>query len=301
MTIVPIERREVGAPRYERGADDHVFVELDEAMSFEANFKAQAITKEVRKRDLDGLIEVAPANASYLINFDPTRKHPDELIETLKRIEEDIDLSEYTWEATVIDIPVLYNDPWTHETLMDFRDRHQAPESTDLEYSADLNGFDSVEAFIGAHAGAPYIVSMVGFVPGLPWMFQMVPYDEQIEVPKYRQPRTATPGRAIGTGGAFSVVYPVQGAGGYQLYGRTPVEVLDIDQRLPDFDRSIVLPQPGDILKFRQIDREEYDRIRAAVEDGTYEYTKTTVEFVPDEFFREPDAYNERILEELYQ
>lgn len=300
MASPQIDRRELPSPRYEYGGDDHVFVELDEAMSFDANFKAQAITQEVRQMDLGGIVEVAPANASYLIRFDPAELHPDDLIDELKRLDQEIDVTDYEWEARVIDIPVLYNDPWTHETLMRFRDRHQDPDATDLEYSAELNGFDTVQDFIDAHSGAPHLVSMIGFVPGLPWTFQMVPEDEQIEVPKYKQPRTFTPGRAVGYGGAFTATYPVDGAGGYQLYGRTPVEVLDIDQNLPDFQESIVLPQPGDVLYYRQIDREEYDAIRAEVEDGTYEYEIETIDFVPDEFFGDPRRFNDHISEVLY-
>ncbi|WP_255191808.1 5-oxoprolinase subunit B family protein [Natronobeatus ordinarius] len=297
MGDVTIEHQELPEPRYEYGGDDYVFVELDEKMSFDANFKAQAICQEIQENDLEGLLEVAPANASYLIQFDPAVLHPDELIEELKRLESAIDVSEYRWEARVFDFPVLYEDPWTHETLMQFRERHQDPDATDLEYSARINDFDSVEAFIDHHAGAPHMVTMVGFVPGLPFCFQMVPRDEQIEVPKYEQPRTDTPSRAIGFGGAFTAIYPVQGAGGYQLYGRTPVEVLDVDQELADFEESMVLPNPGDILNFRQIDREEYDAIREEIEAGTYRYTRETVEFEPEEFFADPHGYNERLVE----
>lgn len=294
-----IERRRLPSPRYEHGADDYVFVELAEEMSFDANFRAQAITQEIRRRDLPGIVEVAPANASYMIQFDPAEIDPDELVDELKQIGKETDITSYTWEARVIDIPILYDDPWTQETLMQFRDRHQDPDSTDLEYSARINGYDSVDAFIEAHTGAPHMVTMIGFVPGLPWTFQMVPRDRQIEVPKYVQPRTSTPGRAIGYGGAFSTIYPTAGAGGYQLFGRTPVEVLDVDQELPDFAESIVLPNPGDILNFRQIDREEYDEIRAAVEDGSYRYNKGTIDFDPDEFFDHPDEYNRGIVEVL--
>lgn len=292
-----IERTELPSPRYEYGGDDSIFVELDQAMSFEANFKAQAITQELRNRDRSDLIEIAPANASYLIQFDPDELHPDDLIEDLKTLETEIDLTEYEWDARVFDFPVFYNDPWTHETLMKFRDRHQDPDATDLEYSARINGFDSVDAFIDAHTGAPHLVSMVGFVPGLPWTFQMVPQDEQIEVPKYEQPRTETPGRAVGYGGAFTAIYPVKGAGGYQLYGRTPLEVLDVDQDLLDFTETMVLPNPGDILKFRQIDRDEYDHIREEIEDGTYEYEYGHIEFAPEEFFENPKQYNQQLLE----
>ncbi|SFT00618.1 5-oxoprolinase subunit B family protein [Halostagnicola kamekurae] len=284
-------------PRYEYGADDFVFVELAEAMSFTANFKAMAITQQVAAQEIEGVVENCPGNASYMLRIDPEVIHPDDLIARLKTIESEIDLEEYEWETRVIDVPVLFEDPWTHETLMEFRDRHQDPDGTDLEYSAQLNGFDSVDAFLEAFVGAPHMVTMVGFVPGLPWCFQMVPRSEQLEVPKYVEPRTDTPSRAVGFGGAFSVIYPVQGAGGYQLYGRTPVEVLDVDQELPDFTESIVFPNPGDILNYRAIDRAEYDAIREEVEAGTYEYTYERVEFSPDEFFADPHAYNDRLVE----
>jgi urea carboxylase len=297
MTNTQIERVDLPDPRYTYGADDYMFVELAEAMSFDANFLAQAITQRIRSRELPGILEVAPANASYLVQFDPTVRDPETLLAELEAIREEIDIREYTWDASVIEIPVFYNDPWTHETLMRFRDRHQAPDSTDLEYCADINGFDSPEEIIDAHSEAPHMATMIGFVPGLAWCFQMVPRDRQLEAPKYKRPRTDTPGRAIGFGGAFTTPYPVQGAGGYQLFGRTPVEVLDVEQSLPQFEESIVLPDPGDILVFSQIDREEYDMIREEVEAGTYEYNIEEIDFVPDEFFEDPDGYNENVME----
>lgn len=292
-----IERTELPEPRYEFGGDDHVFVELDEAMSFDANFEAMAITQQIGERDIAGINEICPANASYMVQFDPDVIHPGTVVEELKEIAAETDISEYSWETRIVDIPVLFEDPWTHETLMQFRDHHQDPDATDLEYSARINGFDTVEGFIDAFVGSPHLVTMVGFVPGLPWCFQMVPRSNQLEVPKYVQPRTDTPSRAVGFGGAFSVVYPVQGAGGYQLYGRTPIEVLDVDQQLPAFQESMVFPNPGDILNYRRIDREEYDAIREAVEDDTYEYAIESVEFTPDEFFEAPYEYNEELME----
>jgi len=84
-----IQRQELSSPRYEYGGDDHVFVELSEEMSFDANFEAQAITQEIRERDLPGLIEVAPANASYMLHFDPAELHPDDLIDELKSLRGD--------------------------------------------------------------------------------------------------------------------------------------------------------------------------------------------------------------------
>jgi urea carboxylase len=191
-------------------------------------------------------------------------------------------------------------DPWTHETLMRFRDRHQDPDATDLEYSARINGYDTKDDFIVALLGSPWLVTMIGFVPGLPWCYQLVPPEEQVEVPKYVRPRTYTPERAFGFGGGFAVVYSVEGAGGYQLYGLAPAPVLDVDQKLKDFQDSIVFPKPGDIFNYRGIDREEFDRVRAEVEDGTFEYLKREFVFHPDRSLDDPHAYNREILGVLY-
>lgn len=72
-----IQRTELPSARYEYGGDDYVFVELDQEMSFDANFKAMAITQQIQDSNLPGLIEVCPANASYLIHFSPEEIEPE--------------------------------------------------------------------------------------------------------------------------------------------------------------------------------------------------------------------------------
>lgn len=294
---------ELPPAHYDYGGDEFVFVELDRAMSLEANFKAMAITSALRAENMEGVLDICPSNASYLIRVDPDRLHPAELVQHLERLERSVAplAPDKTVQTRVVDVPVLYNDPWTHETLMRFRDRHQAPESTDLEYAARINGFDSVPELIEALSGAPFLVTMIGFVPGLPFCYQMVPRERQIEVPKYVRPRTDTPERAFGYGGAFSVVYPVRGAGGYQLFGLAPAPVFDLSQSLPDFHDNIVFPRPGDILRYRSIDQAEFDSVRAEVERGTFRYRIREFEFVPARFLADPDGVNAEILEALYR
>ena len=92
----------------------------------------------------------------------------------------------------------------------------------------------------------------------------------------------------------------MEGAGGYQLFGRSPLPVLDVTQRLKDFQESIVFPKPGDIWNYRRIDREEFDRLEAEVEEGTFEYKKKEFVFHPDRSLEDPHAYNEEILGVLY-
>lgn len=294
---------ELPPARYEYGGDEFVFVEVDERMSLEANFKAMMITNELSTRGLDGVIDICPSNASYMIRFDPDLLAPRDLVDLLRELDAKAgELPEdFVLQTRIVDVPVLYNDPWTHEALMRFRDRHQDPDSTDLEYGARINGFDGVHEFIAHMAANPWIVTMLGFVPGLPFCYQLEPRERQIEVPKYVRPRTFTPERAFGLGGAFAVVYPVQGAGGYQLYGLSPTPVLDVTQDHPDFAHSIVFPKAGDILRYRAIDRAEFDATRAEVEAGDFRYRQREVEFSPAAFLADPQAANDSLLEVLYR
>ena len=163
---------------------------------------------------------------------------------------------------------MLYDDPWTHETLMQFRDRHQDPEATDLEYAARINDFDGQGRLHRRARGAPWLASMVGFVAGLPFLYQLVPRERQLEVPKYVRPRTDTPALTIGHGGCFGCIYSVRGAGGYQMFGITPLPIYDPTQELPDFEDFVCFFEPGDIVKFEPIDRERYDELREEADAG---------------------------------
>ena len=294
---------ETGLPqaRYSYGGDEFVFVELAEGMSLEVNFRAMAITNKLREENIPGIMDICPSNASYMIRIDPDELRPDDLIGRLKELDGEVgDVGDFELPTRVVDVPVMMEDPWTHEALMRFRDRHQDPNATDLEYSARINGYDSKEDFVAALLGSPWLVTMIGFVPGLPWCYQLVPPEEQVEVPKYVRPRTYTPERAFGFGGGFAVIYSVQGAGGYQLFGLAPAPVLDVKQQLPDFKDSIVFPKPGDIFNYRGVDREEFDEVRARVEDGTWSYRQKGFTFRPDRSLADPHGYNKEILGVLY-
>src|SRR5579875_2474824 len=98
--------------RYSLGGDEHVFAEIDEEMSLEAFFKGMAICRELQTRRIAGVTEICPANASYLIRFDPDIIRPDDLLRTLQRIETDIGSADLELPTRIVEIPVLYNDPW---------------------------------------------------------------------------------------------------------------------------------------------------------------------------------------------
>ena len=285
--------------RYTFGGDEHIFVEVSEEMSLEAFFKSLSMTNAVREAGIKGVTEICPANASYQIKFDPDQIHPDDLMSELKRMEEHANKAESKLNTRVIEIPVYYQDPWTHETLMRFRERHQDPNASDIEYAARINDFSTVEDFIKAHSGSPWFVSMVGFVAGLPFLYQMVDRPRQIQVPKYLRPRTDTPKLTVGYGGCFSCIYSVRGAGGYQMFGITPMPIYDPEQQTSYLKEFMVFFKPGDIVKWKPINREEYDQAVVDVEANNFKPRICDVVFDLEEFNKDIDGTNAKLLEGL--
>ena len=286
--------------RYALGGDEHIFVEVDEAMSLEAFFVSLAITNAVREAEINGVTEVCPANASFQVKFDPDVISAQTLLVRLRKMEAAADAAEARLNTRIIEVPVYYQDPWTHETLMRFRERHQDPHAADIEYAARINGYGDVPSFVDAHAGAPWFVSMVGFVSGLPFLYQMVDRRRQIQVPKYLRPRTDTPKLTVGYGGCFSCIYSVRGAGGYQMFGITPMPIYDPTQTVSYLEDFIAFFRPGDIVRWKPICREEYETAVDQVGAGTFEPRIRNVVFSLSEFNADLDGTNARLMESLH-
>jgi len=285
--------------RYSHGGDEHIYVEMDDEMSLDAFFKSLSISNAVRDAKIKGVTEICPANASFQVRFDPDIIAPDQMMKKVKELEHKAENAEKRFKTRIIEIPVYYQDPWTHETLMRFRQRHQDPSGSDLDYAARINGFDSVEGFIEAHHSQPWFVSMVGFVAGLPFLYQLVERGKQLQVPKYLRPRTDTPKQTVGYGGCFSCVYSVRGAGGYQMFGITPMPIFDPEQKQSYLKNFMVFFKPGDIVKWKPIDRAEYDRILAEVAADTYTPRIAEVDFDLDAFNADMSGTNAKLMEAL--
>ncbi|KGJ77587.1 allophanate hydrolase [Cryobacterium roopkundense] len=286
--------------RYTWGGDEFLFVEIDEAMSLAANFTANAMAGHLTAEEVDGVIDICPANASLLIRFDPDVLPHAQLEERMRRIERAVEgLSHPTLATRVVEVPVWYDDPYTGATGARFRKGHQRPDGNDLDFAAEENNLASAAEFIERHHSSPWLVSMVGFVAGLPFMFQIVPQPEQLEVPKYLSPRTDTPALTVGHGGCFACIYSVRGAGGYQMFGIAAAPIFDPHQKLTDFADFMVFFKPGDIVKFKPIDEAEYERIQIEVEAGTYVYRQASVVFDLQQALADPVAHNRHILEAL--
>ena len=287
--------------RYTWGGDEFLFVEIAEGMSLEANFVSNSIANALESKGLAGIVDICPANASLLIRFNPDLLASGELESTVRALEQEVrGATSQVLETRIVEIPVWYNDPYTNETGARFREGyHQRPDGNDLDYAAEVNGLADAAEFIKRHHESPWLVSMVGFVAGLPFLYQLVDREQQLEVPKYLSPRTDTPALTIGHGGCFSCIYSVRGAGGYQMFGVAAAPIFDPSQSLSDFEDFMVFFKPGDIVKFKPVDEAEYRRIRAEVEAGTFIYRQSPIRFDVGAALADPDEYTVSLLEAL--
>lgn len=287
--------------RYTWGGDEFLFVEVDEAMSLAANFKVMTLASKLSGAALEGVTDICPANASLLIRFNPDVLAPSVLEAAVRGFEQEAASGGAETLATrIVEVPVWYDDPFTAEVAERFREGfHQEPSGTDLDYAAKVNGLTDAAEFIRRHHEQPWLVSMVGFVAGLPFLFQLVERQKQLEVPKYLSPRTDTPRLTVGHGGCFGAIYSVRGAGGYQMFGVAAAPIYDPAQTLADFKDFMVFFRPGDIVKFTPVTEREYAAIQTEVENGTFRYRQAPVVFELRKALEDPERYNRELMEAL--
>lgn len=284
--------------RFHFVGDEYIYAEISREMALTSTFKALAITRDLHKQQIPGVIDICPANTSYLIRYNPEIISPSHLLDCLKEIDSTkSNPTALNLPSRIVEIPTWYNDPLTQQYARQFKERSGHDSLSDFEFVMKSMGFKEEQALIDAHTRTPHLITMIGFILGTAWEFPLGLSPEKIiDVPKYISPRTKTPKQAVGVGGAFTAIYPVESSGSYQLIGITPVPVYDPEQKLKIFADTFFLANPGDIWVHRPIEETEYFRILSQVEQGTYPYRTKKIEFSPEQYFREGNLYIHSIM-----
>ncbi|KRE37039.1 allophanate hydrolase [Janibacter sp. Soil728] len=166
----------------------------------------------------DGVIDMVPAATTLLITIDRTVTDVERLARQVSSISVGTHHRAKTGE---VEIPVVYD-------------------GEDLSEVARLTGLDE-RGVIEAHTGTPWTVAFCGFAPGFGYM---VGGDERLQVPRRDNPRTKVPPGSVALAGEFASVYPRESPGGWQLIGRTALEVWDIHREPP------ALLVPGTVVRY---------------------------------------------------
>ena len=207
--------------------------------TLEAVLDAKRRLEEAR---LPGVIEIAPAYTTLGVFYDPAgvsaagvpEKIFDSLSEQIRKVISKPSQSRRSEVTTrPVDIPVCYEQEF----------------GLDLGVVAQHAGVHWKEV-IELHCGGEYRVACIGFTPGFPFLSGL---SAKLATPRRPTPRKQVPAGSVAIGGWQTGIYPVPSPGGWNVIGRTPLQLFDPGKSPP------VLLQPGDRVRFRSISREEFE------------------------------------------
>ena len=133
--------------------------------------------------------------------------------------------------------------------------RVQIPVCYDEEFALDLDRVANhtsltPDAIVTLHSSAEYTVACVGFMPGFPFLAGL---PQQLRVPRLEIPRTKVSAGSVAIANAQAGVYPLESPGGWNVLGRTPLQLFRVNENPP------TLLRPGDCVQFRRITHAQFD------------------------------------------
>ena len=208
--------------------DRALLVRLGDSIDAATHRRVRALCARLEARPPPGLTEYVPAYASVAVHYAPAALPPgraphQQTADALGAALSARDDAEPP-PPRVVELPVLYG----------------GEAGPDLEELARHHGL-TPEEVVRLHTAGDYLVYMLGFAPGFPYLGGL---DERLATPRRATPRTHVPAGSVGIGGAQTGVYPIDSPGGWHLIGRTPLRLFD-----PQADPPTLL-RMGDRVRF---------------------------------------------------
>ena len=225
-------------------SENAISVELGEEISEEILKRITRLNECIKQNPFAGLLSTIPAYTTLTLYFNPVELMNDSSVKGATCLDKvsgyikAINVEAKTHQQThnqITHIPVCY------DTTFGF----------DLD---ELTNFYQLkkEEIIEIHSSAIYTVYMIGFVPGFPYLGGL---SEKLIAPRKQNPRPAIPAGSVGIAGKQTGIYPLETPGGWQIIGRTPLKLFDVNRQQPS------LLKAGDKIKFEPISLNEFEAI----------------------------------------
>jgi inhibitor of KinA len=187
----------------------------------------------VRRDQAAWLVDVVQAYTSVAVFFDAGRTHFAAVAHYLRQ------LAARPPDAQQVGESRLHHIPCCYELQLD------------LGRVAEHTGL-SAEEVIRLHSQTEYTIYAIGFCPGFPYLGYLPP--ALCGVPRLEQPRLRVEPGSVGLTGRQTGIYTEARPGGWNLVGRTPLELVHVaDGYFP--------LRTGDRVRFERIDETEFRRL----------------------------------------
>ncbi len=193
--------------------DNALTVTFGNVISADLNDLVLAADEAINSSPFAGFVETVPAYSSISVFYDPRaiRAQTGESSSSFETAKANIENSLAGLvkvgdkAANLIEIPISF-----------------APQDApDLELLAGESGLKA-EQVVEIFLAQTYRVFMLGFLPGFSYLGEV---DERIAMPRKESPRTLVPRGSIGIAGRQTGIYSLDSPGGWQIIGRTEMEM----------------------------------------------------------------------------
>ena len=210
--------------------DAALYCDFGKEVNKEINSKVVKYFKEIKKKNIQGIINLAPSYNKLIISFDLRVTNYKEI----KKEIENLEVNETSKQISKkIKIPVCC-------------ERSFSLDIERLEKKLSLNRDKIYENFFDKE----YFCYMTGFVAGMPFLGDL---DKTMRANRLETPRVKVPKGSVGLTEQFANVYTFESPGGWNIIGNTPVRIFD---NLKDKNPNLI--SPGDTVVFNQISVEDY-------------------------------------------
>ncbi len=224
--------------------DSALTIDFGNIISDPVNDTVISLFKKLHQNPPEGMVEALPAYSSLTIYYDLLslrKKVPEEEAvfgwmknEMLQLLQQKNEIDQTA--EKLVSIPVCY-------------EKEFAP---DIQW-ASVQLKISVEEIIRIHTSKTYRVYMLGFLPGFAYMGEV---DDAIALPRKSQPIQVEAG-SVGIAGKQTGVYPFKSPGGWQIIGRTPINMFNKDEK------ELTALKASDHVKFYSISKDEFENIKS--------------------------------------
>jgi len=186
--------------------------------------------ESVNTGKIKGILNFTPSYNKLIINFELGQIKSQQIIEFIKS--SDYSKINLTDNKNIIEVPICYDEEFT-------LDIGRLEEKTKLNFNE----------IVKRHLGTDFFVYMIGFVPGQPFLGDL---DKDLYHDRLDTPRVKINKGSVGIVEKFCTIYTFESPGGWNIIGRTPLELFNINKK----NTSIL--SPGDTVKFKSITKEQF-------------------------------------------
>ena len=215
--------------------DAAVYCDFGKDVNQEINTNVIKYFKNIKDKIIEGITNITPSYNKLIVSFDLTVTN----YSKIKKIIENIEINDKSEKAKkLLEIPVCCENNLK-------LDDDRLEKILKIKFDKILENFFNKE----------YFCYMTGFIAGMPFLGDI---NEKLRAKRLETPRVKVPKGSVGLTEQFCNIYTYESPGGWNIIGNTPLEIFNKDNQ---DDPALI--NPGDKVKFKQITKEEYDKIKS--------------------------------------